>query len=546
MAFVPNGTIRLLAGVPLDNSYTHTLKYASVGAQTAAFMAKTKRIYEHCTYIRETSRIRVPSNYNVVIMCNYLMYQNADFNNKWFYAFITGVYYINDNATEIEFELDVMQTWAFDYTILPGLIERNHTADDIIGKYTMPEPLPDAQVYIRDSISNRSIFGKWDIVAYTTFDWNTWQPSGGSLDGNIYNALERTLIGEIELTYNENSSGDPYVTSTWVLDARPFIRNLITSHAELVDGLVALIMVPHQFQMTASYPLVQTITKPTANTPLISRIPRNKKLYTYPYYYLTVTDGSGTARNYRFEDFNNAGDARFLMYFDFGAAPSITCVPQSYKGSNSPFHNNTPNNYPEAIVMTGFPQCAWISDAFQTYLAQNQTKLQITAGMAMGSIGAGVGLAAATIATGGGAAAAMAGVGMASGGLTSALNLFASLQDHERIPPKMEGSITGTALMAIGEKAFRFTTYALKDEISKVYDDFFDMYGYAMNKIGVPNTDIRPYWCYVKMASSAISPSGVDGLPASDMRKIESVLNAGVTFWKDMANVGNYQLDNTV
>ena len=80
----------------------------------------------------------------------------------------------------------------------------------------------------------------------------------------------------------------------------------------------------------------------------------------------------------------------------------------------------------------------------------------------------------------------------------------------------------------------------------RVIDEFFDMYGYAIHRVGTPNTDVRPHWCYVKMVSSAIKPSGIDGLPASDMRKIEAVLNTGVTFWKDMANVGNYSLNNTV
>ena len=60
------------------------------------------------------------------------MYKNENYSNKWFYAFITGMRYINDNVTEISIATDVFQTWQFDLIYKQSFIEREiiPVADD--------------------------------------------------------------------------------------------------------------------------------------------------------------------------------------------------------------------------------------------------------------------------------------------------------------------------------------------------------------------------------------------------------------------------------
>ena len=38
-----------------------------------------------------------------------MMFQNSAYGDKWFYAFITSVEYVNDVTSNISFEIDVMQ-----------------------------------------------------------------------------------------------------------------------------------------------------------------------------------------------------------------------------------------------------------------------------------------------------------------------------------------------------------------------------------------------------------------------------------------------------
>ena len=77
------------------------------------------------------------------------MFQNTSFGIKWFYAFITNVEYINNETSEITIEIDVMQTWHFDYTVNQCFVEREMAATDDIGGNLVPETLNWANMYTR-------------------------------------------------------------------------------------------------------------------------------------------------------------------------------------------------------------------------------------------------------------------------------------------------------------------------------------------------------------------------------------------------------------
>ena len=85
--------------------------------------------------------IRFPANIDSIITYNYVMYQNEQYGNKWFYAFIEDMRYLNNDVTEIKIKTDVFQTWQFDFEIKKSFIERETVSDDTVGKHTVPENL---------------------------------------------------------------------------------------------------------------------------------------------------------------------------------------------------------------------------------------------------------------------------------------------------------------------------------------------------------------------------------------------------------------------
>ena len=124
--FQPQTTFYLLRNVKLDHSYTNTIDFPSKEAQYNYFFNKRAFTVENGTYQRKTVNVvKVPFLYDDIADCNYIMWQNANYSDKWYYAFILQIKYINPNTCEIIYDLDVIQTYMFDIEWKPSQIERD-------------------------------------------------------------------------------------------------------------------------------------------------------------------------------------------------------------------------------------------------------------------------------------------------------------------------------------------------------------------------------------------------------------------------------------
>lgn len=538
----PHKTIfHLCAGVPLDATYRNTIWFATKGTQEAFFASKIVPglAFTDCMYHRDDDEIRVNAPIEDCETVNYVYYENTGYTHKIMYAFVTAHRYINANCTGLKIKTDVMQTYMFDHVLQPGYIERNHTLTDGIGENLVPEALPLGDLIIRDSVRANEYFRYWDIVAFSSFDWSTWQPAAATLKGGTFSALHREVIGRFEATFTANGVITSFVAGQ---DPTTKLTDLIQNHAALVDGVVALVITPAYFESATSAPTI-TISKPTASTGIggfnyTNYTPRNKKLYTHPYYFLQVSNGDSAQKIYRFEDFTKSNtQAQFRMYTDFAPGQSVVLIPDSYAGAGGSGAGGF--NYDDIITMTGFPQAAWLSDAFKTYLAQNMGSL--TVGTALGVLNGVLGV------VGSAATGNALGIVGASGALAGSIaSPIANMIDKKALPAVPHGQITGTAMMAIGEKAFRFTTYNVKPETAKIIDSYFDLYGYAIHKVGTPNISGRPHWCFVQMNNSLCIPATGGAVTAEALAELQQIYDRGITFWKNGAEVGDYSLDNSV
>lgn len=529
---IPDGEVNILRGVPLDADYKNTLYFASASAQSSYFASKAKYTYSSMMYIRETGRIRVPIAADSIFDCNYLMYRNAQYVNKWFYAFIKQVYYVNDNCAEIDFEIDVLQTWFFNIDIKPSFIERQHTVTDDIGDNVVTENL-DIGEYEILNVTASDRFSTWDIVMLSTFDPATWQSSGGGLSGGVYTALNRTVIGAVSISLTGQTP-----TASFTTDPRTFIADLINNHSDKIDGVVSIFMTPHTLEGSQGLPFA--VSKPTATTPLLgSYVPRNKKLYTAPFTTLYVTNGDGAGKMYRFEDFAGALTADFKIYTDRAPNQSVIAVPVAYKTPTYSQSDNNALNFSESLVMSGFPECAWTSDIYKAYVAQNKASLTLSTIVASSQAIAGTVTAVAS-----GGVGAVAGAAGVISGIAKVGSIVTDLLDKARLAPQVHGSPTGTSFFTVGDKTFRGYTLSPKAEYVQILDNYFDMFGYAIHRVQTPNLSARPHWTYIKTANVCILAK-TDGLPASDLAKICSIFDNGITYWRNASEVGNYALDNS-
>ena len=533
----PNRTdIVLLHEVPLDSTYRNSIYFSTAGGQATYFLAHKKGALEwtQCSYHRNEDELRVDAPIDQCMDVNYVMYKNDSYGAKWFYAFVTGCRFVNPNCTALKIELDVLQTWYFDYELMPCFIERCHTATDVIGENILPEPVEVGELRVLTETSSKfTVFKRWDIIAYSTFDWSTWsygQVVGDLNNGNVFSGLHRTKIGQIELSQGRDGA----VYSAYTLNPGSTIATLLNQHPDLVDGVVAIVMAPTAFELNDVVHI--GITKPSAASSIDGYYPKCKKLFTKQFLKLMVTDGSGSGKYFSFEDFANSTQCDFYMYSDRAPGQSVLCVPDGYNGMSA-----GSKNFVEAVTMSGFAQCAWVSDTFKTYLAQNQAQIGLT--IATGAVQTAVG---AGMIIGSGGLGAYAGASMAAGGISSLISTFSALHDQQAQPPKQHGAISNTIMMAVGEKSFNFVTYAPKAEYLKICDDFMNVYGYSVNDIGTVNINTRPHWTYNKTNGAVAKPKTGSGCTAADLAKIQSIFDNGVTFWADGYEVGDYSLDNRV
>lgn len=539
---IPDSTIRLCKNIPLDKSYSHTILWESeAGAltQEAYFASKTFRTVEKATYIRETGNIWIEIPRDELTGVNYLAYRNTTYTNKWFYAFVDEMLYKNDNCTEIRFVIDVMQTYLCDrdWTAKSAYIEREHVRNDDIGANILPEPIQ-AGERVAHHIFKPALFNDWDVVAFSGVDANL-QPIRTQFEPGqpIYNGLVPVVVASGRgLTLGNITAEWNVTTHTDFLD-----RVIADPERDLSKTISNITMIPSVFASQISGTGVAVrIDKPTDNSAIGADtfyIPRNNKLYTKQYTSLFVTDGSGGGKEFAFEDFNGSNNAEFTLFCDKAPTPSIIGVPKGYRCNRNEFNPN------ESVIMQNLPQCAWNSDGFAAWFG-NTARSAYPYVAAFHDAGS-------TVLRGANADhinaqyAAIHGTNEEIGrrdasNIAEAINkIFPSVNAAKDVPVT-NGSTSPSAFMAIASKALIFYTMTPKSQNAAIIDDFFDRYGYAVNKLGVPDLRCRNNYKYIKTREIQID----GGAPAEALRMIQSIFNSGITFWYYPENVGDYTVNN--
>ena len=156
--------------IGLNNNYDDSLYFASNSAKDSYFSGLTKLATATAmSYNREQrGYIRVELPMATVISASYMRFKNTSFENKWFYAFILNVEYINNNCTQINFEIDVLMTWMGVFTLGQCFIERQHTVGDAIGANIADEGL-NLGLYVCEDTDYYSL-GDPVVAIYKTYN----------------------------------------------------------------------------------------------------------------------------------------------------------------------------------------------------------------------------------------------------------------------------------------------------------------------------------------------------------------------------------------
>lgn len=123
--------IKLVRNYKYDNKYTHIKLFKNKAEQDAYFNNLESLYIEENNYIKEHNSFKVGYEYDYLVSLgvNYLIFNNG---YKDMYCFITSKEYISSEVTQINFEVDVLNTYLFDFEIKKSFVERKNCNIDEI------------------------------------------------------------------------------------------------------------------------------------------------------------------------------------------------------------------------------------------------------------------------------------------------------------------------------------------------------------------------------------------------------------------------------
>lgn len=542
-----NSKILLVKNINIDRQYKNVLSYTETQMLELCQNNLVAQA-DNYSFLRPTGSIMAGFTYAQCLQANYIAFQNPDYSNKWFFAWIDDVIYKGDKNTEITFTVDAWSTWFDKWNKKVCFINRQHVNDDTIGLHTIPENLDVGEVVQENNIEDLvygNEYGYWIAVA------SNWKIKDGSTGAELLDSDKGTQYSGITVYDNTVFGTQLFFFNIKSLSSFTdivllLLRTNADGHIEDVENIFILpdlaIDVSKLTQHTAYvisnenvfnfYTMAYNTTPEKFNTE-IDKItsfsdytPKNNKCFVYPYNYLFVSNNQGSNNIYKYEDFNTE-KCIFENQFSIAIGGSGRIVPKNYKGMLT--------NDDEALTLGKYPTCAWSSDAFTNWLTQNSVNMAVSLGLTAGAI-------ASTIATGGATAPILAGAVMTTASTIG--NTIGQFRQASLLPNISGGQANGDVIWACNRNIYSFRQMRAKTEYLKIIDDYFTRFGYAIRKLELPNITGRRYWNYIEIGST--EEIGYGEVPAKYMDTINNACRSGVTIWHNHANVGNYALDNII
>ena len=550
MAAITPSTDLMLLKCPLEVDQQNQLTFANATAQYNYFAGLPKLSVDDFTYQRKDSTIRYNAHIDTIRGYNYCMYRNSNYTNKWFYAFITDMKYLNDGVTLITIKTDVWQSWMFNIEVKASYVKREHTNNDSIGANTLEEDLP---------IGEPIINGYKDFVVAS----NDQESQRVAMQvTELPTGIESHLPAEVtQRVYN----GIPQGCYFLIFNQISSLQNLIRWYDKntKANAILALFLVPSTMVSNVNYgtytvdgtsmqvgflpktfaPASLAVAELSYSSTLNGYTPKNNKMYCYPYSYLYVSNNSGSDIIYHYEDWVDPTHPLFIVKGVITQGCSVQAVPSNYKSTTG---SGSYGSY--GISCGKLPILSWTSDYYLNWQAQNATNNAVIAGIGLlrGSARMSEGAVKTATAAASGEAST-SGISQMVGG---ALDMVDTIREyiHENrvadlVPLQAQGNTNcGDLTYSMQKCGFTFRKMSCRYEYAAMIDNFFSMFGYKVNKVKVPNIYGRSNWNFVQ----CVQPNVLGDIPQDDMQEIKGILTAGVTFWHNPSTYLDYSQTNAI
>ena len=544
--------IILAKGIKIDRAYKNILSY-SESDMLALLRSNSHYVNElsNCSFIRKTSTIMVDITYEQAIQSNYIAFQNPDYSNKWFFAWIDEIKYIGERNIEISYTIDDWSTWSGNLVKKACWVEREHVADDSIGAHLLDEGLACTNYNYRNVTIDPMYLQDPYIVVMSTYDLENDRDMAGS---NIWNGAvngAKAYIFRFKISNADYCILDfeKFLLATNTKGKKDAIQNIFIIPAAVV-GLEpsegGTLLTGHSYsiaqgQISGKYYTLDGFTfNPATFTTHVrnlyndfSYVPHNNKCYCYPYHYLFVTNNNGNANIYKGELFSDRTNIEFTNQLALTPGVSGRIAPLNYKGSSY--------NYDESLTLGKFPECGWSNDEYINWLTQNAinepTKI-LNSVLGIGNSVSGYNKAKASDE----GVTAMDTANLAGNIVGNVAGIIGDFYSANLLPSSSAGSNVGDIGFCTYSLRFDFYNMVLCDEELRIIDNYFTRFGYKVNSLKIPEFNSRPYWNYIKITEGENIGYGI--IPSKAMDTINKIFRTGTSVWHSHDNLGNFSLAN--
>lgn len=538
MVITPQTNIQLFT-TPLTEDQENQLTFTNLAAQNVYFEGLPKFNITECSYQRKDQVIRFPGNVEPLRKYNYCRYKNAAYGNKWLYAFITDMEYVNENMTYIHIKTDVWQTWCFNITLASCFVEREHVSVDAIGMHTIPENLEFGPYVINktqdfhfsDRVNTLLCLQVTDLPSNAGIQQSQLPKRiyNGMPSGCYYICVQASKYEGIDAwisAYNKDGKQDAII-AIFPLPFEFLGVATIQDAPQLTNNIFSPTFIIPSSLSTTHFDVAARIDRPTA---FQGYVPKNNKLFTNPYCYFYFSTNTGSTIEYHFED--------FMGQYGFFNVDGAISPGGEYKVYPTNLMNQATNydGYSYGVTLSSLPLGSWNTDFFNNWKALNfdalqiQNRMEITQSAAQG-ISQLMNLDIA---------------GAAVTGLTIADKIALSdnqIKIAQKLPDQARGDTAAQSLTySLDKSDGTFYVMTIKSEYAEIIDDYFSMYGYKINALKAPNITSRENWNYIKTIGCNIKGE----LPQDDLEEIKHIFDRGCTFWHNPSTFLQYANDNNI
>lgn len=526
----PTAQLRLYAGVPWDNSYTHVRLFESQAdllsnLESWRVLNSDARLNQMAPIRVGSLEVKVPFTEMSALDLNYLAFQNTGISSQWVFCFVTSIEWLSPQTTRVHFELDVWQNNIYRCTMKPCYVERMHIpkSQDTLGANLVPDNLETGEyICVNHTASD---FGDMEICLYASTS-----PTGEA--GNVYRG------GMSNGVYRGCALAHYGTDDASIITLQTLIEEYVNEGS--VDAILAFFMAPKlcvNAALRGNPGPDEKLTTISYGTPFEGYTPKNNKLYSSPYLYLIVDNNCGQSNTLFFEYSDKADHTLDINYkCTMSTTPAVLIYPKNYKGAT--------DLYSEAISYQNFPMCAFNYDTFSSWLAYNQGTLGITAVQSGKNLlqsvaaGAGAGSLAGGVGTGVGAVAGLA------GGLfnfaSDVAGMLNTVYQKNLEPNVLVGKAMNTNLNAGADlQQCDFYVMSVNEQFAKIADNYWTVFGYPIHDLVTPTMHNRSSWDFLKTKGCGLTGT----VDLDQLSKLRAILDNGVFIWHTN-DIGNFSLEN--